>query len=280
MNPTLFGVKANAKDNPQWDEAMNGENSEGYWQACIKEHKTLIKKGVWEEVEKELWMNVLPSTWAFKRKQFPDSLVRKLKARFCAQGDRQIEGVDFFETYVPVMNWQNVRLMLLMSLLMGLSRSQVNYTAAFVYADINKDPNWANMTEEERKKSGAYINMLRMREAFAKTRKVLKLKKSLYGLKQSPRNFFLHLKDKLEGVGFEQPQLDRCLFISDKVVCLVYVDDTLFFAKNDKDITEVIKGLMKAGMELEVKEDVAGFLGVHIDHRKDRTIHLTQRAEA
>jgi hypothetical protein len=49
-----------------------------------------------------------------------------------------------------------------------------------------------------------------------------------------------------------------------------------FFAENDKDITEVIEALKKAGMELKVEDDVAGFLGVHIDRRKDETIHLTQ----
>jgi hypothetical protein len=273
MNPALLSVKANADDNPTWNEAMNGENSEGYWQACIKEHETLIKKEVWEEVEREAWMNVIPSTWAFKCKRFPDGLVRKLKSRFCARGDKQIEGVDFFETYAPVVNWQTVRLMLVMSLLLGLSTRQVDYTAAFVHADIDKDPNWENMTEEERRRSGVYIDMPR---GFAKHHKVLKLKKSLYGLKQSPRNFFLHLKEKLESIGFESSISDQCLFISDKVVCLVYVDDTLFFAENEDDITEAIDGLIAAGMELEVEEDVAGFLGVHIDRRKDGSIHLTQ----
>jgi hypothetical protein len=216
---------------------------------------------------------VIPSTGAFRCKRFPDGLIRKLKSRFCARGDKQIEGVDFFETYAPVVNWQTVRLMLVMSLLLGLSTRQVDYTAAFVHADIDKDPNWDNMTEEERERSGVYIDMPR---GFAKHNKVLKLKKSLYGLKQSPRNFFLHLKDKLEGIGFESSISDQCLFISDKVVCLVYVDDTLFFAENEEDITEAIEALIASGMELEVEEDVAGFLGVHIDRRKDGSIYLTQ----
>jgi hypothetical protein len=46
MNPALFSVKANTEDNPTWDEAMNGENAEGYWQACQKEYETLIKMDV------------------------------------------------------------------------------------------------------------------------------------------------------------------------------------------------------------------------------------------
>jgi hypothetical protein len=58
-----------------------------------------IKKQAWEVVDREPWMNVLPSTWAFKCKRYPDGLVKKLKARFCVRGDRQREGVDFFETF-------------------------------------------------------------------------------------------------------------------------------------------------------------------------------------
>jgi hypothetical protein len=116
---------------------------------------------------------------------------------------------------------------------MGLSMGQVNYTAAFVHADIDKDPNWENMTGDKRNKSGVYIDMP---HRFTKASKVLKLKKSLHGLKQSPRNFFLNLKDKLEGVGFEQSTSDQCLFITEKAICLIYMDDTSFFPQNDMKI--------------------------------------------
>jgi hypothetical protein len=56
------------------------------------------------------------------------------------------------------------------------------------------------------------------------------------------------------------------LFISDKVICLIYVDDTLFYACDMADIDEVIQLLREEhGMTLEVKDDIAGFLGVHIE---------------
>jgi hypothetical protein len=273
MNPALFSVKANAEDNPTWHEAMGGPNAEGYWQACKKEYETLISMKVWEVVERQTWMNVIPSTWAFKCKRYPDGLVRKLKSRFCARGDRQIEGVDYFETYAPVVNWQTVRIMLVMSLLLGLETKQVDYTAAFVHADIDRDPNWDSMSALEREQSGVYIQMPK---GFQTAGRVLKLKKSLYGLKQSPRNFFLHLKEKLELVGFVQSEHDQCLFVSDKVICLVYVDDTLLYGPNMEDIDECIQALTDAGMNLEIEDDVAGFLGVHIDRRNDGTIHMTQ----
>jgi hypothetical protein len=59
---------------------------------------------------------------------------------------------------------------------------------------------------------------------------------------------------KLESIGFEPPVLDQCLLISSyKVVCLVYVDDTLFFAENDDGITKAINGLIAAGMDSKWK---------------------------
>jgi len=43
-------------------------------------------------------MHVLPGTWVFRCKRYPDGFVRKVKGRFCVRGDREIEGVDYFET--------------------------------------------------------------------------------------------------------------------------------------------------------------------------------------
>jgi hypothetical protein len=224
-------------------------------------------------MEQKSWMNVIPSTWAFKCKRYPDGLVQKLKSQFCAQGDCQIKGVDFFETYAPVLNWQTVQIMLVMSLLLGLQTKQVDYTAASVHADIDGDPNWDLMSEQEHKQSRVYIQMP---EGFQTPGHVLKLKKSFYGLKQSPRNFFLHLKEKLELVGFVQSEHGQCLFVSDKVICLVYLDNTLLFAPHMEDINECIQSLTDARMSLEIEDGVARFLGVHMDPCSDGTINMTQ----
>ena len=133
----------------------------------------------WDIIDRESWMNVLPSTWAFKCKRYPDGTIRKFKGRFCARGDRHLEGVDFFETFAPVVNWNTVRLLLVMSIVMGLATSQADCTAAFVQSPIDKDPNWDSMTPEEQAKSGVYVEMPR---GFRQPGKVLKLKRSLCGL--------------------------------------------------------------------------------------------------
>ena len=130
------------------------------------------------------------------------------------------------------------------------------------------------MTPEEQERQGVYVEMPR---GFAKPGHVLKLKKSLHGLKQSPRNFFHHLKGNLEKAGFEQcHHVDPCLFISDKVICLTYVDDCIMVAEKTEHIDETLQKTRELKMEMTEEDDVAGFLGVHIEHTKDH-VKLTQK---
>ena len=101
---------------------MIGTFAEGYMEASIKEKNTLESMNVWDEVNREDWMNVIPSTWAFKCKRYPDGSIRKLKGRFCVRGDKQIDGIDYDsnEIFSPVVKWNTVRLMLIMSIILGL----------------------------------------------------------------------------------------------------------------------------------------------------------------
>ena len=281
-NPLALAAKMYDDDNPSWEMAMNGPNADGFWKAAETELNTLQSMGVWDVVEREQWMNVLPSTWAFKVKRFPTGDVRKLKARFCARGDRQIQGVDFFETYAPVVNWTTVRLLLILTAQLGLATQQVDYTAAFVHADIDLPPDFDKMSPEEQRRQGVFVEMPR---GFGQPGMVLKLKKSLYGLRQSPKNWFNFLKSKLEAVGLvPATHIDPCLFISkdNKVICLVYVDDTLFYAQDDKEIDNILDKLRnQEGMTLERENDVAGFLGVQMTRDSAKgTITLTQKGLA
>jgi len=270
-NPLALAAKANDGDADTftYQEAMNHPNADGFMKAAEAEIKTLTETfDVWDEVPRESWMNVLPSTWAFRIKRFPDGAIRKFKARFCARGDRQIHGVDFFETFAPVVSWTTVRLLLILSLELGLATKQVDYTAAFVHAPVEKPPNFDKMSPEEQARQGVYIEMPR---GFGKPGKVLKLKKALYGLRSAPRQFFQFISEKLDKAGLKQmTDVDPCLFMSEKVICLVYVDDCLFYAKDEKDIMEVLAYLQDVEkITLEIEKDVAGFLGVDIKRDAD-----------
>jgi hypothetical protein len=143
---------------------MNGPFSQGFKKACQLDFDTLVHKQCWEVVNRPKDRSVVSSTWDFKVKRFPDGSIRKLKARFCARGYEQIEGVDYCEAFGPVVNWTTVRFLLMMSILLDLETKQVDYVAAFVQADID---------------TTVYVEMPK---GFAEAGKGLQFKKSLNGL--------------------------------------------------------------------------------------------------
>ena len=260
LHPFALQTMANAEDNPTLEEAMNGPFAEGFKQAMDKEWKTLNDDfQSWDIVDQDMSMNVLTSVWAFKIKRFPDGLLKKLKDRFCVRGLEQKEGIDFFDTYSPVVKWTTIRTMLVLTVLLELKSKQVDYTAAFLHAPVTE------------------VIFVEMPRAYKIPGKVLKLKRSLYDLKQSPRNFFLHLKQGLLDQGFVQSTSDECLFLHSKIIALVYVDDCLFFSPNEQDILEMIKNLKLANHHFEIENDVAGYLGVSIVHHNNGSIELSQK---
>jgi hypothetical protein len=119
-----------------------------------------------------------------------------------------------------------------------------------------------------------------MPPCFGVPRQVWKLRKSLYGLAQSPRNYFLYTRDKLLKMGFVQSEADSCLFISHDIICLIYVDDALLFYKDKASINALTSKMKLEGMLFREEESVAGYLSIHIDRRDDGTIHLTQKGLA
>ena len=169
IHPLFLKAKseASSEDNPNWRQAMNGPFREEYWEAACKEVETLEFMDDWEVVDRTPDMNVIDSIWAFRLKRFPDGMIKKFKAQFCARGDQQLAGVDFFETYAPVVQWTTVQLMLILEILLNLKSKQGDVTAAFLHADLGEDEK-------------VYVEMPL---GFRKKGKVLSLKKTLYGLR-------------------------------------------------------------------------------------------------
>jgi hypothetical protein len=175
------------------------------------------------------------------------------------------EGIDYFETWSPVVQWQTVRLMMIFSSILGLKSAQADITASFVHADLPET---------------VYINQPKGFEYTdpndPNTKYVLKLNKTLYGLKQAPHHSFNHLKDHLEKHNVRQSTCDPCLFIGDSITVVVYVDDLLLYAKDDKTIDKLIKDLHDDGVWIRKEGSAEGFLGVDIQQGDDGTFTLTQ----
>jgi hypothetical protein len=106
---------------------------------------------------------------------------------------------------------------------------------------------------------------------------VLKLNKNLYRLHQALWNWVKHLKLNLGKAGFKPAiDVDPCLYILDKVICLAYVDNCVLLASKMSDIKEALHKLRSLKMELEEEDNLAGFLGVHIEQTCDH-VKLTQK---
>ena len=100
-----MAFKAGAKkdpDSPTFMEAIHGEHGEEYREAMVIEMSALQKATTWKVVPRSQippGTNILPLTWVYKLKRYPDGRPRKFKARLCVRGDKQVEGVDFTEKY-------------------------------------------------------------------------------------------------------------------------------------------------------------------------------------
>ncbi|KAL7475339.1 hypothetical protein ACHAW6_001263 [Cyclotella cf. meneghiniana] len=109
---------------------------------------------------------MIDSIWAFKLKRYLDGTSNKFKARFCASGDQQLEGIDFFETYALVVQWTTVHLLLILEVFLQLKLKQGDITATFLHSELGVNEK-------------VYFEMPL---GFRKKGKVLCLKCTLYGL--------------------------------------------------------------------------------------------------
>ena len=147
----------------------------------------------WDVVYRDDNINVIDYTCAFKIKLFIDELINNFKARFCARVDQQVECVYFVEKDSTVVQWTTIRLMLVLEVLLGLKTKHGDVTVDFFCADFYKGENIyvkAPRGFKQRVNNGK--------------NKLLKLKKTLYGIRQIPRVLWEYLNDKLEACGLDQ----------------------------------------------------------------------------
>ena len=254
---------------------MHSKDSEFWIEAMKTEVLDLLSRNTWERVLRSSVpmdsngkkYKVLKSIWAFKLKRFPDGSPQKFKARFCARGDLQQEGIDFFDTYAPVVKWSTIRMLLIETLSRNWVTRQVDFTNAFAQGELSE------------------IVFLEPPKAFEGSDgldKVLKLHKSLYGLRQAAKTFFEKLKDGLEERGFRQSSHDPCLFMKKDMMCVVYVDDTIFSGPNADEIEAEIKSIgicdteQRHAFELRNEGEVNDFLGIRISKTGPKSYYLTQ----
>jgi len=112
--------------------------------------------------------------------------------------------------------------------------------------------------------------------------RVLKLKRHIYGLRESPKRFYEYMVEKMAECGMRQSSFDPCLFIGETTIAVMFVDDVLMWSRDEENIAALGADLRQRGVDLEEESDSAGFLGIDMkripaDEEDGGKIVMTQK---
>jgi histone deacetylase 1/2 len=139
------------------------------------EYNALMKNNTWHLVPPIKGRNIIDSKWVFKIKRKADGTLDKYKARLVAKGYKQRYGIDYEDTFSPVIKMPTIRAILSIAVSKGWSLRQLDVQNAFLHGVL----------EEE-----VYIKQPPGYEDKTRPGYVCKLDKALYGVKQAPRAWY------------------------------------------------------------------------------------------
>jgi hypothetical protein len=249
MEPTCF---SQAVHDPNWRLAMNSE------------FDALLKNNTWRLVPSSQAKNLVGCKWVFRIKRKADGSIERYKARLVAKGFHQQAGVDYSETYSPVVKPTTVRLVLSIAFSSGWSIRQIDIQNAFLHGLLSEE---VYMAQPPGFSHPQFPNH------------VCRLQKALYGLKQAPRAWFSRLSTALISLGFTASQSDSSLFICKSphfiMYVLIYVDDIIITCSKPEAIDELLRH-MESDFAVKDLGTLNFFLGIEVLKSSDG-ITLSQR---
>ncbi|KAJ7954402.1 Retrovirus-related Pol polyprotein from transposon TNT 1-94 [Quillaja saponaria] len=237
---------------PKWEDAM------------VEEMKALSKNDIWELASLPHGKRAVGCKWVFTIKRKADGTIERYKARLVARGFTQTYGVDYQETFAPVAKMNSIRVLISCAANLGWDLQQLDVKNAFLHGDLAEE---------------VYMEIPLGFSCQKTEGKVCKLKKSLYGLKQSPRAWFDRFQKAMISFGYQQSNADHTMFVKHChgriTILIVYVDDIVVTGDNPAEVSKLKSHLAK---EFEIKDlgKLCYFLGIEVAH-SDRGIFLSQR---
>ena len=203
---------------PGWKEAMD------------KEISALHKNETWEYTDLPPGKKAIGSKWVYKAKHNKDGSLERLKARLVIQGNHQKYGIDYLETFSPVVKMTTIRTIIALTAARKWNIYQLDVNNAFLHGSLQED---------------VYVRVpLGITNPH---NKVCKLKKSIYGLKQASRQWFQKLAAFLNSRDYQQSKSDPSLFVKQSssyiTILAVYVDDILLNGSNSTEIDSIKRHL-------------------------------------
>jgi hypothetical protein len=206
--------------------------------------------------------------WIFKRKEGSSpSEATRFMARLVAKGFSQIPGIDYNDVFSPVVKHTSIRALIGIVAMhdLELELEQLDVKTAFLHSDL----------EEE-----IYMDQPKGFIVPGKENFVCKLKKSLYGLKQSPIQWYKKFDSFMIANGFKRSFYDSCVYIKfvdgSPIYLLLYVDDMLIAAKSKIDISN-LKAHLSSEFEMKDLGAAKKILGMEITRdKKSGLLFLSQ----
>ncbi|KAF0707421.1 hypothetical protein AaE_013609, partial [Aphanomyces astaci] len=243
-------------------QAMASKEAIERRKAMMRELDGIVGNGTWEVVERPKHTNIVSHKWVFKVKYDQGGNVDKFKARLVARGFSQRYGVDYSNTYAPVIKQASVRLIYVLAAIFKCEITHLDFPQAYLNAKTDFDI-YIELPEGFDVDTKKYVGLLR---------------KGLYGLKQSGMLWHEEADKALIALDFKRSQLDPCLYYhwdGGKItVCGLYVDDLLLFSKSDTTIKRMVDELT-ATYKVKNLGPVARCLGMNV-HRIEGGFFLEQ----
>lgn len=232
--------------------------------AMSDEFDAQLRNFTWSLVPPAPHQNVVGTKWIFRLKYSPDGSVHRHKVRLVAKGYSQRKGIDYNETFSPVIKATTIRVVLQTAVSCDWPIKQLDVNNAFLQGTL---------TEE------VYVAQPQGFVDVNSPHHVCRLHKALYGLKQAPRAWYQELKSFLLKVGFKNSLADASLFILHRgsllVYILIYVDDIIVTSNNNDLLNPTLQSLASR-FSIKDPEDLHYFLGIEA-HRTQSGMYLTQR---
>jgi hypothetical protein len=256
--PTTFEEAIRSEEKEEWTKAMENEMN------SLEENKT------WELVELPKGKKAIGSKWVYKVKVDSSGKIEKYKARLCAKGFSQKEGIDYNDTYAAVLKYKSKRIILMLAASMDYELKQLDAITAFLNGTLKE------------------VVYMKQPEGYATNDKngnelVCKLSKTLYGLKQAPHEWNEEVNGFIVNVlKFKRCISDQCVYVkkskTNKIIIIgLFVDDFIYaYHKQDEEEVNCYKETLMNKYKIKDIGNVEWLLGMKVirdREKKPRSIY-------
>jgi len=254
--------------------ALNGKDAIHWQYAWNQETYRLTERDVWDimpdnsNTDKLLSkQKPIKSKYTFRIKYNPDNSIR-YKIRLVACGYSQREGIDFDETFSPTAKYESLCTILNIAAVCGYDIQGIDIENAFVEADLDHTIYMKLPPSIYQHENGKPI--------------VVKLKKSLYGLKQAGELFHKMLHTCITSIDYKQSIYDQCVYIKRDIdtglqtIIVIYVDDIIITGNDPANIEATKKHFANYFTKITTDDQLERYIGIDIRKNSDGKYELSQ----